>query len=87
MTRTLRTPPHEHLRQRLTEERKDAGLTQAELGELLQRPQSYVSKYETGEHRLDVIELVEIANALELNAADLVDEIQRLVLKARKSGR
>ena len=45
----------------LKEMRKEAGLTQAELARKLRRPQSYVSKYERGERRLDVIEFLEIA--------------------------
>ena len=40
--------------------RKDSGLTQSGLAELLDKPQSYVSKYESGERRLDVIELREV---------------------------
>ena len=35
---------------------KKAGLTQAELSSLLNRPQSFVSKYERGQRRLDVVE-------------------------------
>ena len=44
--------------------RSDAGLTQAELSARLKRPQSFVSKYERGERRLDVIEFCEVAAAL-----------------------
>ena len=44
--------------------RKEAGLTQAELSDRLKRPQSFVSKYERGERRLDVIEFGDVARAL-----------------------
>lgn len=37
--------------------RKEAGLSQADLAERLGRPQSYVSKVEAGQRRLDVVEL------------------------------
>lgn len=40
--------------------RLEAGLTQTELSKLLGKPQSYVSKYESGERRLDIIELREV---------------------------
>lgn len=48
----------------LKSERKGAGLTQAKLARKLRRPQSYVSKYERGERRLDVVELLEVARAI-----------------------
>lgn len=48
----------------LKEERKSAGLTQAKLAKKLRRPQSYVSKYERGDRRLDVIEFLEIARVI-----------------------
>jgi transcriptional regulator with XRE-family HTH domain len=56
----------------LTEERKRNGLSQQQLAERLGRPQSYVSKYERGERRLDVIEFVEIAEALGRSANSLL---------------
>lgn len=42
---------------RLRQARKDAGLTQEEVGRRLGRSQSFVTKAETGERRLDVVEL------------------------------
>ncbi|MDZ7881785.1 MAG: helix-turn-helix transcriptional regulator [Mycobacterium sp.] len=44
--------------------RRDADLTQVEVAERLGVPQSFVSKYETGERRLDVIELGHVAAAI-----------------------
>jgi transcriptional regulator with XRE-family HTH domain len=44
--------------------RQEAGLTQVELAGRLDVPQSFVSKYETGERRLDVIELRHVAEAI-----------------------
>lgn len=48
----------------LIESRRSAGLTQAELSQRLKRPQSFVSKYERGERRLDVVEFGDVAKAL-----------------------
>ena len=45
-------------------ERKSRGLTQVELARRLSRPQSFVSKYESGERRLDVVEYMEVMEAL-----------------------
>ncbi len=46
---------------RLREARQAAGLTQVEVAAKLGRPQSYVSKCESGERRVDVVELQEFA--------------------------
>ena len=48
-------------RSRLKEARKLAGLTQAQVAQLLQEPQSFVSKCESGERRVDFVELKEFA--------------------------
>lgn len=58
--------------------RKKAGLTQEELNQRLGKYKSFVSKYESGERRLDVMEFIDIAEALDLDAAS--------VLKAVMSG-
>jgi transcriptional regulator with XRE-family HTH domain len=55
---------YSRFRQLLLTERAKAGLTQRQLASRLQRPQSFVPKYETGERRLDVIEFAEVARAL-----------------------
>jgi len=52
--------------------RRDAGLTQVQVAERLGVPQSFVSKYESGERRLDVIELRHVAEAIESTLADIV---------------
>lgn len=44
--------------------RQDAGLSQADLSAQLRKPKSFVGKYELGERRLDVIELLVILRAL-----------------------
>lgn len=72
MPRSRASPRHERLRQILVEARTAAGLTQTELARRLQRPQSFVSKYESGERRLDVVELVEISEALGRRPEEIV---------------
>ena len=46
---------------RFREARQQAGLTQVQVAGRLGRPQSFVSKCESGERRVDVIELLEFA--------------------------
>lgn len=87
MTRSLRTKPHDYLRKSLIEARRHAELTQVELAQRLGRAQSFVSKYETAERRLDVAEFVEVANVLRVDAAAIVAEMQRMTRKSRARGR
>jgi transcriptional regulator with XRE-family HTH domain len=55
---------------RLRNARKARNLSQKELGELLNKPQSFVSKVETCERRLDVIEAAEWCVALGVRLED-----------------
>jgi len=48
----------------LAHARERAGLTQQQLARLLRKPQSFVSNYERGQRRIDVLELIRIADAL-----------------------
>ena len=64
MTKSVFTQKHDRLRQMLVQARKDKGLTQVQLAERLTRPQSFVSKVERGERRLDVVEFFEVARAI-----------------------
>jgi HTH-type transcriptional regulator/antitoxin HipB len=63
----LGTPRHEELRRLLIERRQRAGLSQAELGERLGRNQRYISRIETGQHRVTAVDLIEIAEALDFD--------------------
>lgn len=62
---------------RLTELLRDirlgADLTQSALADRIGQTQSYVSKYESGEQRLDLIELEAICNAVGISLRDLID--------------
>ena len=62
----------------LKKARMEARLTQTELARALGRPQSFVSKYENGERRLDVLELQEICSLLKTT----VDKILRTAMRA-----
>jgi transcriptional regulator with XRE-family HTH domain len=56
--------------------RTEAGLRQADLAERLEQPQSFVSKYESGERRLDLIEVRQICIALGIPLADFVRRLE-----------
>jgi len=66
---------YEQLQKLLIYHRKKTGITQKKLSEALGKPQSYISKYETGERRIDIIELIDICNELGLPFHDLIKDI------------
>jgi transcriptional regulator with XRE-family HTH domain len=76
VTKSIFTSEYRHLVRLLTEARTSTGVTQAELARRLHQPQSYVSKYEHCERRLDVAELLAISRALNLRASKLVLQIE-----------
>ncbi|MBP3615859.1 MAG: helix-turn-helix transcriptional regulator [Alphaproteobacteria bacterium] len=57
--------------------RKKAGLTQKKLADMLKKNQSYISKYENGDRRLDVIEFMEVVNAIGVSPLEIIGEIQK----------
>jgi transcriptional regulator with XRE-family HTH domain len=79
MRDTLRSPRQLELRKLLLRRRTDHGLTQVELAKRLDKPQSFVAKYEGGERRLSVIEFIDIAEALQIRPADLLDELHDIL--------
>lgn len=61
----------------LRELRREAGLTQVDVAERLEVPQSFVSKYEIGERRLDVVELKHVAEALGTTLIEVAARLDR----------
>lgn len=59
----------------LIEARLSAGVTQEELARRLRKPQSFVSKYERKERRLDVAEFFWVASALEEDPISLFKKV------------
>lgn len=68
------------LHELLKDMRKNAVLTQLELANLLKKHQSYVSKYESGERRLDLIELRKIVKCCGSSLEEFVIEFERRVV-------
>lgn len=75
MPKSLRTPQQRQLQELLITVRKSKHLTQAIVAERLGRPQSFVAKYEGGERRLDVVEFIEVARALETDPRELLGHL------------
>jgi transcriptional regulator with XRE-family HTH domain len=75
--RQLGTPQHDELRKLLIERRQRAGLTQKEVAKLLGRTQGFVSRVESGSHRVTVIELIEFAKALGFDPRAAVTRVMK----------
>ncbi|MCL3880711.1 helix-turn-helix transcriptional regulator [Marivita sp. GX14005] len=80
MGRTLRSPGHLALMAALKQARLDAGLTQTELAIRLERPQSFVAKYENGERKVEVVEFVQIVSAIGCDGHAVLDVVARAEL-------
>lgn len=75
MTQSV-SPKYEVFRSLLTQYRRSQSITQTQLARFLGRPQSFVSKYENGERRLDVIEFLEITEALNIDPCELIKKLK-----------
>lgn len=81
MANPIHRPDYVIFREMLTAARVEKGLLQHDIAERLRKTQSYVSKYERGERRLDVIEFLDVARALDINVSDFLKHLG----KARKT--
>jgi len=73
--RALDSTTYKKLRLTLATARSQSGMTQTDLAAKLQRPQSFVSKYESGQRHLDVLEFIEVCNALGVSPVAALSEI------------
>lgn len=71
----------------LVRTRERAGLKQSDIAAILGLPASYLSKIENGTRRLDVIELIQIAAAMEMDPAEIVRELERALAAERRASR
>lgn len=65
--------------------RRDAGLTKTELAERIDKPQSFVSKVERGELRLDIVQIRTVCHAVGTELPTLVTTFETALKRARKS--
>lgn len=75
---------YERLREMLAEARVTSGLTQAEVARRLGRSQSFVSKYEMGERRIDLIEFLVLAEVVGLDVVRAIRTLQPRIRRKLK---
>jgi transcriptional regulator with XRE-family HTH domain len=61
MDKTIQTKEYAKFIEKLHKARLEAGLRQVEVAKKLKRPQSYISRVESGEYRLDILEVKRFA--------------------------
>ncbi len=77
MQKSVSSEDYRRFRQLLRELRRQAGLSQTELAERLNRPQSFVSKAESGERRIDIIELRSFCQALGISLPEFIEQLEQ----------
>jgi transcriptional regulator with XRE-family HTH domain len=83
MEKTIYTAEYAQLLRLLRETREKANVTQTELAERLGRSQSFVTKFERGDRRLDTIQLRTICLALGTDLLSFVSELERRLTVVR----
>jgi len=76
VVKTLGTPRHKVLVELLVAARERAGMTQTDLARRLGEYQSFVARLESGQRRIDVVELIELAGILEFDPRSVIEQIQ-----------
>ncbi|WP_459709517.1 helix-turn-helix domain-containing protein [Paraburkholderia sp. 2C] len=74
-THPIHNPRYQRVSILLTELRQAKELTQQEVASRLDKPQSFISKIENGERRVDVIELLEILHVLGVDPHKFIDQL------------
>ena len=87
MTRSISSLEYRRLCQLLVEARKRTGLTQTQVAARLGRLQAFVSRYERGERRLDVVEFLNVADALEVDPHSILAGVISFRAVTKKAGR
>ncbi len=78
---------HKRVGEYLEALRKSVGLTQQQLAKRLGKPQSFVSAYESGQRRIDLLELARIVSALDHNVHTVcLDILNRVVTPRKRTG-
>jgi transcriptional regulator with XRE-family HTH domain len=75
MTQSVYTKRYQRFRELLVDARKAKGLSQMALADALGRVQTFVSKYERGERRLDLVEFLDVATALGIDPHKVIRQL------------
>jgi len=76
MKKTNRELQREKLKELLKRIRQDKGIRQIELAEKLGVPQSFISKYESGDRLLDILELRQVCQAVGISLQEFIRKLE-----------
>jgi transcriptional regulator with XRE-family HTH domain len=79
MEKSIYTHEYRTMLRLLREAREQAGVTQVELAQRLAQTQSYISKIELGDRRLDLVQLRTILAALGMGLGTFVERFERVL--------
>lgn len=78
MEKSIHLPRYKQFLELLRKKRKEAGVLQAEVAAALDTDQSVYSKLETGDRRIDLIQLETICKAIGISLTDFIAEFEKL---------
>ena len=77
--KSISSNEYEIFRRCMITARKEAQLTQASLAKSLQKPQSFVAKYENGERRLDVVEFLIVTRVIGVDPCSILRKMEQQI--------
>lgn len=78
MPKTLGDQRHDALIRYLVEKRGEAGLKQVDLAERMKVYQSFIARLESGQRRVDVVELVKLSEVLGFDPTEIVGKLAKM---------
>ena len=84
MPRSTFSEPYAEMLRTLVNARRAAGMHQTDLADQLGKPQSFVSKVERGERRLEVIELILVVRAIGVNEVSCLRAVAAAIPKGTR---
>ncbi|AMD60738.1 DNA-binding protein [Agrobacterium tumefaciens] len=76
MAKTLHSERQKMLVTAIAEQRRAKGLSQAQVAKALGRHQPFIANIESGERRVDLLELLALADIIELDVHALIDRLR-----------
>lgn len=77
MTKSVHSARYAELRRLLVQARQTTAMTQVDAAKRLKKPQSYLSKVESGERRIDIVEFLDLAEAVGADPVAILKKLQR----------